>query len=263
MLPTVAAGDGACDGDRISLEEMATDASVMLDTLLELQSRDTAIDRLRHRWDTVPERAMLDVARTELAAIEQRLAEATTSRDEVAREERRFDDEAGSLEEKATEVERTMYSGSVTSPRELQLLQADVDQLRRHRQSLEDRELEVMERREGLDAEVAQLDGRCRDLRTEVARLESVLLAAEAEIDDELGGERAARDALAATVDAALLDDYERRRERARGVGVARLVGVTCQGCHLSIPSVEAERIRKGPPGTVAHCDNCGCILVP
>lgn len=235
----------------------------MLDTLLELQARDTSIDRLRHRRETIPERGALDAARSELAAVENQLADATQRRDEAAREERRFDDEAGSLESKAAEVERTMYSGEVTSPRELQMLQADVDQLRRHRRTLEDRELEVMERREALDAEVGQLEARERELRTDATRLESVLNAAEGEIDEELTGEGAGRNDLAAKVDAALLDDYERCRTRARGIGAARLNGTTCQGCHLSIPAVEAERIRKSPPGTVAHCDNCGCILVP
>jgi uncharacterized protein len=156
-----------------------------------------------------------------------------------------------------------MYSGEVTSPRELQALQADVDQLRRHRRSLEDRELEVMERRESLDGEVDGLGGRVEGLESEAERLSAALSEVEAEIDGELSGERAARDEIAATVDAGLLEDYEGCRARARGMGAARLNGNTCQGCHLSIPSVEAERIRKSPPGTVAHCDNCGCILVP
>jgi uncharacterized protein len=235
----------------------------MLDTLLELQTRDTAIDRLRHRSDTLPERAALESVRTELGTVGKQLAEATARREEVAREERRFDDEARSLEEKAAEVERRMYSGEVTSPRELQTLQADVDQLRRHRGGLEDRELEVMERRESLDAEVAEFDRRAGELETEAERLGAALSEVEGELDDELSGERSARDDIAATVDAGLLADYEQCRQRARGMGAARLNGTTCQGCHLSIPSVEAERIRKSPPGTVAHCDNCGCILVP
>jgi predicted nucleic acid-binding Zn-ribbon protein len=242
---------------------VAADASVTLDTLLELQDRDIAIDRLRHRRDTLPERARLASVRTELEAVEKQLADAVTRRDDAVREERRFDDEAGSLESKAAEVERRMYSGEVTSPRELQLLQADVEQLRRHRRGLEDRELDVMERRESLDVEVARFEGRAGELQAEAMQLGSTLSADEAEIDEALGGERSARDELAAILDAALLDDYEQRRERARGVGAARLVGTTCQGCHLSIPSVEAERIRTSPPGTVAHCDNCGCILVP
>jgi len=235
----------------------------MLDTLLELQTRDTAIDRLRHRRDTVPERAALESAQAELDTLRQQLAEASDRREAVSREEQRFDDEARSLEDKAAEVERRMYSGEVTSPRELQVLQADVDQLRRHRRGLEDRELEVMERRESLDAEVAELGRRAGELDTEAERLSGALAEVEGEIDGEMAAERSARDEMAATVDAGLLADYEQCRHRARGMGAARLNGNTCQGCHLSIPSVEAERIRKSPAGTVAHCDNCGCILVP
>ena len=235
----------------------------MLDTLLELQTRDTAIDRLGHRRDTLPERAALESVQGELGSVRQQVDEATARREEVAREEQRFDDEARSLEEKAAEVERRMYSGEVTSPRELQTLQADVDQLRRHRHGLEDRELEVMERRESIDAEVADLARRAGELEAEAERLGGALGEVEGEIDGEMAVERTARDEIAATVDGALLADYEQCRHRARGMGAARLNGNTCQGCHLSIPSVEAERIRKSPPGTVAHCDNCGCILVP
>ena len=235
----------------------------MLDTLLELQTRDTAIDRLRHRRDTLPERAVLESVRAELSTAATQLAEVTAQREEVAREEQRFDDEARSLEDKATEVERRMYSGEVSSPRELQALQADVEQLRRHRRGLEDRELEVMERRESFEPAVDALGARVSEVESEADRLGVALADVVGEIDEERAGERAARDEVAATVDAGLLDDYERCRERARGIGAARLSGNTCQGCHLSIPSVEAERIRKSPPGTVAHCDNCGCILVP
>ena len=65
-------------------------------------------------------------------------------------------------------------------------------------------------------------------------------------------------------LDPTLVVEYERRRARAAaGVGVARLVGKTCQGCHLSIPSTEVARIRRAPEGTISYCDNCGCILVP
>jgi len=235
----------------------------MLDTLLELQDRDTSIDRLVHRRDTVPERAALGSVQTELTTVRKQLDEATARRDDAVREERRFDDEARSLEEKAADVERRMYSGEVTSPRELQTLQADVDQLRRHRGGLEDHELEVMERREALDREVAALEGRAGELDVEASRLGAALSEVEGEIDAELGGDRARRDEIAATVDPDLLEDYEDCRQRARGMGAAKLNGNTCQGCHLAIPSVEAERIRKNPSGTVAHCDNCGCILVP
>lgn len=234
-----------------------------LETLLAVQERDLAIDRLRHRRATLPERAALEQHLADLAARRKVAAEIDARRTDLLAEERRLDDEAQQLGTKIADVDQRLYSGTVTSPRELQAMQADLDMLRRQRSELEDRELEVMEQREGTDAELAGVEAAIGEVSAEVERLQSVIGATEAEIDVELAAEQAARDSLAADVRDALLRDYEQRRARNRGVGIARLVGVTCQACHLTIPSTEAERIRKAAGEEVASCDNCGAILVP
>jgi predicted nucleic acid-binding Zn-ribbon protein len=237
---------------------------VSLELLLELQDHDTTTDRLRHRLETIPARDALTEARAATERIEDRLKELRGTRDEAARDEQRLDDQAGGLEAKAVEAERKLYSGEIASPRELQALQADIEQLRRHRRTLEDRELEVMERREKLDAEVATLEQEVASANAAVDHHSSELAREETEIGSELATETAAREQIAQRIDGDLLALYERCRARARGgVGAARLVGLTCQGCHLTIPSTEAEQIRRGATDPVAHCDNCGCILVP
>ncbi|MET0920452.1 MAG: C4-type zinc ribbon domain-containing protein, partial [Acidimicrobiia bacterium] len=195
-----------------------------------------------------------------------RRADTQVKRDEVAREEQRLDDEARSLEAKAKEVDAKMYSGEISSPRELQAMQADVESLQRHQRDVENRELEAMEQREPLDAELADFDTQLAALRDEGLGLQANLAESEAEIDAEMVVERGARDTIAAGIDPTLVAAYAARRAQAGGAGasgVARLVGGTCQGCHLSIPSTEVERIKKAPEGTLAYCDNCGCILVP
>ena len=164
-----------------------------------------------------------------------------------------------------TRSNKKLYSGTCTSPRELQAMQADVEMLKRQRSELEDQELEVMEQRETLDSELAALDARDRD----ACRRPPTQLRA----DDRRGRGRdrrrdrkpkpAARATAAAPIADALLADYERRRAQNRGAGAARLVGMTCQACHLTIPSTEAEQIRRGAGATIAYCDNCGAILVP
>jgi predicted nucleic acid-binding Zn-ribbon protein len=234
-----------------------------LESLLLLQEHDGALDRLSHRRATLPERDTVATGETALAVLSAEVGVLTRQRDEVAHEEKRLDDEASSLREKAAEVEAKMYSGSVSSPRELQAMQADVEQLRRLQRNLENRELELMEAREPLDANLAELDTRRTLLNSEIERARAVLESAETAIDQEMVEERKARDAIAGELEPALVVDYERRRARARGVGVARLVGTTCQGCHLSIPSTEVDSIRRAPEGSISYCDNCGCILVP
>jgi predicted nucleic acid-binding Zn-ribbon protein len=234
-----------------------------LERLLVLQEHDLALDRLRHRRETLPERAELEANARALVSIGGQLDELAAQRDSVRAEEKRLDDEAQALGARAAEVDQKLYSGTVTSPRELQAMQADIDMLKRHRTDLEDRELEVMEQRETLDNEITTREGERKRLRDEVARLESVIGANEAEIDAEAATEIAARAEVVAGIPDALRRDYQRRREQNRGAGAARLVGTTCQACHLTIPSTEAERIRRADGNEVAYCDNCGAILVP
>jgi predicted nucleic acid-binding Zn-ribbon protein len=163
----------------------------------------------------------------------------------------------------AAAAEQRLYSGEVSSPKELQALQADVGQLRRHQREVEDRQLSAMEQREPVDATLGALDVDRAALESETAALERDLASREQELDEAAAMERAARDEIAASIDAGLVSEFERRRERGNGVGAARLSGMTCQGCHLSIPATEVDRIRKQGDGPLAFCDNCGCILVP
>jgi hypothetical protein len=66
-----------------------------------------------------------------------------------------------------------------------------------------------------------------------------------------------------ASVPASLVSTYERLRTRLGGVGVARVVGNHCDGCHLTLSAVELDHLRHLPPGEVATCEQCSRILVP
>ena len=234
-----------------------------LESLLALQARDLALDRLHHQRVTLPERAQLAALRDRLGVLAETHGAQQAERDEVAGGEQQLADEAQRLGGQAAAAEQRLYSGEVSSPKELQALQADVGQLRRHQREVEDRQLSAMEQREPVDANLGALDVDRAALESETAALERDLASREQELDEAAAMERAARDEIAASIDAGLVSEFERRRERGNGVGAARLSGMTCQGCHLSIPATEVDRIRKQGDGPLAFCDNCGCILVP
>ena len=233
-----------------------------LEDLLTLQEHDTAADRLRHRRDTLPERAALAEAEAKRARLEGELAETQARRDEVLREERKLDDEVRTLEERAKAEESKMYSGTISSPRELQAMSADVAHLRKRARELEDEELEVLERREVHDAGVAAVESALAEVAADIERLNAALAEAEAEIEAELSVERDARTALLPGIPEGVLSLYEQVRAANRGMGAARLVGGNCQACHLALPATEVDRIRRMPPDAIARCEHCGAILV-
>jgi predicted nucleic acid-binding Zn-ribbon protein len=239
-----------------------------LEQLLVVQEHDSASDHLRHRRATLPERDVLARAQDEVAALEPQVADARRRLDEVVREVKRLDDESSAVTARMNEVEKTMYSGTISSPRELQAMQADVEQLTRHRRSLDDRELTLMESQEQIEGELGELEKRVGERQTEADTARAALIEQEGVIDAELAAEAEARGVAAGSVPSDLLALYEQCRSRNRGTGAARLVGNTCQGCRLTIPATEVDRIRRAAAegsddAPVFHCDNCGSILVP
>lgn len=233
-----------------------------LEDLLTLQGHDTTADRLRHRRATLPERTEMAERAAALAALQGTLVEAVGRRDEVLREERRLDDEVRSLEAKAKSEEQRMYSGTISSPRELTAMQADVQHLKKRARELEDEELAVLEQREALDAEVAEIQAAAAAVEAELDRLAAAIGEQEAAIDAELAVETDAREALVGSIPAGMLSLYEQVRSANRGIGAARLTGVNCGACHLALPATEVDRIRHLPADEIARCDHCGALLV-
>jgi predicted nucleic acid-binding Zn-ribbon protein len=120
-----------------------------------------------------------------------------------------------------------------------------------------------MEQVEPVEAELVQLEATAEQRRAVLADAELRLTAAEAEVLAEIEAETARREESLAPVPAALLAEYTTLRGGRGGIGVARLTGSQCGGCHLTLSAMEVARMRKLPEGEVAHCDECGRILVP
>lgn len=233
-----------------------------LDQLLVLQEHDTTAEQLRHRRLTLPQREQLVAHEQELAAVEQQTVDVQGQRDEVARTQRRLEDEVASVEAKVADVHGKLYGGSVTSPRELQALQDDESSLKRHQTNVEDKVLEQMELALPLDEQLEQLRARSVELSAALTDTAASLTVAEAEIDVELDGVLAERAEVAATLEPSQIATYEQLRHDLGGIGVARLVGTNCGGCHLTLSAVELDRIRHAPADELVFCGECGRLLV-
>jgi predicted nucleic acid-binding Zn-ribbon protein len=220
-------------------------------------------DQLRHRLRTLPERSRLAAVDREQSQLEAELATASAERDQVAVRQRRGEQELAAVEDRVSVVTRQLYSGQVTVPRELQSMQAEIAALGRQRDNLEERVLEAMTEAEPLDARLASLTGRRRELDGEAAALRAALAETEADIGQQLATVAAERARLAGQVPDELVRLYESLRARLEGVGAARLHGGRCGGCHLSLSAAERDRIRHLPGGSLVRCEHCGRILVP
>ena len=243
-----------------------------LERLLELQAHDTRIAQLEHRHAQLPERAELRRLEDRTSELDERIETARQHHGELERLQRRYDDDLTSVVAKRERERNLLYSGDVTAIRELQSLEEEVAALGRRQRVVEDKLLEVMEALESAAGELADLRRGREELGVRIDSVGEQLGGAAAEIDVELDQVRQARADLGRDVDAGLLERYERLRSQIGGVAVARLEATSCMGCHLTLPLMEVDRLKRlpdvgeAPPGDAdkgtATCPSCSRILV-
>ena len=232
-----------------------------LEPLLALQQLDTTIAQTRHRLAALPVRQRITQDEAVLASLSVERAPLLSRRDDLARSQKRVEDEISGVEVKVTHEEARLYSGTVTSPRELQAIQEEIDSLRRRQGDLETEVLEIMDLTEPVDTSLMALDTHEDEVEARLVTLRAELVAQAAELEAELTAVEGEREAAASELDAGLVATYDKLRVDLGGTAVARLAGSVCGACHLGLSAVDAERIRKGQVPTPT-CPECGALLV-
>jgi uncharacterized protein len=232
------------------------------DTLLSVQEHDTILDQLRHRIEVLPERTALDEMRRRRAELDRSAGEVQNQVDELAGRQRTLEEQIAAAARRRHEIEVRMQSGEISASRDLQAMDHEVHQLAQRQSQLEEEELALLEEEDPLDSRLDEDRTSLAGLAAEIVRLEAAIAEVEAEISVSITAEEEIRTSLASGLPEELAQRYEKLRARLGGVGAARLAGDRCDGCHLTLPAVEVERIRHLPPDEFATCSQCDRILV-
>lgn len=232
------------------------------DTLIRVQEHDTTLDQLRHRLNTLPERSELAEVERRRSALGEAIAGVEAQVDDLTSRQRLLEEQIAAAARRRHEIEQRMRSGEISASRDLQAMDQEVQHLADRQSRFEEDELVLLEEEEPLDTVLAEHQRAATALDADIDQLTAAVAAAGAEIAVAIAAEETLRAECAGGLPDELAQRYELLRSRLGGVGAARLVGDRCDGCHLTLPSVEVERIRHLPPDEFATCDQCDRILV-
>ena len=233
-----------------------------LEHLLQIQDRDKAIAALRHQKNNLPERQNITDLLEALSTLQKK--KDFVSKEIMSKEEdqQRLEDEVNAIDERVSEQEANLYSGEVSAIKDLQAIQGDIAGLQERKRLVEDQIIVVMEQVEPLKTLSDSLQIEEKANTEQQAELEASLLSKEENIENQIKDVEGDRSELASNTSPALLEVYERIRKQSGNIAIAELNGMTCKGCHLDLPAVEVDRLKKLPPDELVNCEECGCILV-
>lgn len=229
--------------------------------LLEVQGLDTRLRQVAHRARSLPEHADIAALAKKQSATRDRVVSARTSLSDLQRELAKAEADVTQVRDRAERDRRRLEEGG-SSAKDLVGLQHELESLARRQTTLEDVELDVMERLEKAQAELDEL------IRTDT-ELEEASQQLVGSRDEQVSGLRAEHAAIAqerqkavSDVDEKLMALYARVAEKSGGLGAAEVLEGRCGGCRLELNPVEVAALRSAAPDDVMQCEECSCILV-
>ena len=229
--------------------------STTIEKLLVLQDRDRKILQLSREQADIPARK---------SQIETRLQKHKD-------EQKRLQDEIkkSTALAKETEVEIDARKAKITKFREQQLqiknnveyraLEHEIAVVQKDIRDLEDREIEVMEAMEKINAQVAEHNKVLKDEESRIKADAGMLDKRAQAIQEELDGLKKERQEMSKDIDPDWLSRYEKILHKTADYALVPVDNGTCSGCHMKLPPHLVHDVKKNL--TMTLCNFCSRLL--
>jgi len=230
-------------------------------SVLDIQNFDFTTTSLNAKAAGLPEIAAIASLTIKANNARDLRIAAETELSDVKRELSRAETDVEQVVSRITRDESRLASGTGAA-KELEQLQHELVSLNNRRGELEEVELEIMMRVDGIKERISTLQEEEAALALEIANLEISKENALTVIGADLSATAQERTKTVASVNPELIALYEKIRASNNGTGAAALVGNQCKGCHLTLNTIELQRIAGLAEDELVRCEECRCILV-
>ena len=227
-------------------------------TLLELSRIDLQLRRNQKSIDEITRGDEVLAQRQSLLANSERLLVARNELDALELELVRAETDLNLVETRIAKDEQLLQQSS--NQKDVQGIQSQLQALAKRRGELEDAELVLLERKDELSGSLQSINDERAEIQAVLATLETQQTAGLAKLTSGQQLLREDRARNLSQLSSELAEHYEKLF--AKGVGVGRLDGLVCDACGMTLGGDSLESVRNTPADELAHCGECGAILV-
>ncbi|MBT3391465.1 MAG: hypothetical protein HN413_13780 [Chloroflexi bacterium] len=152
-----------------------------------------------------------------------------------------------------------LYGGTVRNPKELGDIQDEIAALKRHLDTIEERQLEAMLNFDEAQDVRDQAKNLLDQALAEAEKRNAALVEEKHQHQNSIQALETQRRAQASRAEPADLEAYERIRIKRGGVGAAKVQDRTCSACGSTLASALFQQARS--PSKITHCHSCERIL--
>ena len=176
---------------------------------------------------------------------------------EIEVERKKLENEAQTVRDRIAKYQAQKFQTRKND--EFQALSHEIERGEKDIQSIEDRELDLMESAEKQKAIIGDAEKQFAAVKSQFDRQTADIDQKIKAIADQLGEVEKDRAKLAEGVDEDLRDTYDRLIRSKNGEAVVGLQHDVCSGCHMKVTPTTSSKCRSRKE--IVHCENCGRIL--
>ena len=224
--------------------------------LYELQELDWEIDSSQARLTSVEEQIEDDSA---LVRVRGEIEEQQNTVRQLHQKQSTQTLELQAIEDRVKALDSRLYGGAVKSPREMESGFNELQIAKEQAQQAEDQLFAMMVELE--EAEKGMARSKEELARMQEERGKSLVTLGEERVTllKQLEGLTKDRGEMVSQANPEHLVRYEQVRQARQGYAVARVERGMCQGCRLTLPTHEMQRLRSG--SEPIQCNSCARIL--
>lgn len=227
----------------------------LLEKLLIVQDRDVRLMRLKQELDRIPhEKAEIDrEEKHALDAAEQ--AKADSRRIEADR--KKIEVSVSAKQEQVRKYKTQLLE--IKNNDQFHALQHEISAAEGEIRQMEDQELGLMEKMEGVQLALKQSDAKLKETQQRLQVRRKDMDAKSQQLEKQVQEVEADRAKLAGEVEEGILNRYERIFKSKHGQAIVGIAHGMCKGCNIKITAQEIHKAQGG--NELVSCTNCDRIL--
>ena len=236
------------------------DASYEITRLVELQLLESSILRKLNEINVLKKNEKLQKLQKELLEVNEKLELSDKELAGLEHERKKLEDMITLQNEKIKKNEEKLFSGTITSAKELLNYQEEIKLLKQNNDSVESKAIEFM-------ISVDELKPKIKEIEKSKAQINSRIEMVKKEVDEKIKAINEAvkklrekRATVISKIPKDALAKYEEIKVKKGGIAVAVLKDRFCDICNMEIPTGEAEKIKDF--NKFYKCPLCGRMLI-
>lgn len=228
--------------------------------LVELQLVENAISARSAEASKVKNNEDLTTAEKKSAGVKEKYDEVNGRYSDIESRRKKLEDTVELQNEKIKSNEEKLFSGTITSSKEIENYQEEVKILKNKNSEMEDQILELMMKLEEMSEEVKKADADRNKADERIKRIKEEMDEKLEVLKHIIEGLKNRKANIISKIPDEYLKKYNQIKNKKGGIAVSVLKDNFCDVCNMEIPAIDAEKMVDADE--LYRCPLCGRIAV-